>query len=284
MAVHAGKNFNTQQQSSYGGDSMAKKKREEPQEEPENHERWLLTYSDMITLLLGLFIMLYAMSNVDKDKYAQVATAMSNAFGASGSKIIQQAESGNTIINDFPMPSKSPSGQSETGNKNGGNQKTEQQMMDDLAQRIQKYVSEKGLRSQIKVDNLERGVVIRVESSYFFQSGSDSISVGTRKKIDDIGVYLKNLPNYIRVEGHTDNVPISNKKYDTNWNLSTARATKVVNVLTKDLKFNQSRLAAVGYGETRPIAPNNNAANKAKNRRVEIVVVRSRYREIESGK
>jgi len=133
------------------------------------------------------------------------------------------------------------------------------------------------LSDNIIIYEQERGLVISFKDTMLFPSGSDELTARAREVIAQVGDALLELPNYIRVEGHTDNRPINTAKFPSNWELSVARSTRVVKELLKELDFAPRRLSASGYGEYRPRVPNDSASNRQQNRRVDMVVLRTRY-------
>ena len=261
------------------GGGKRRRREEHHVEEAENNERWLLTYSDMITLLLGLFIMLYSMSNVDAQKFQQFARAANSVLGNnSGDSVIAKSDGSSVIENNFPMQNQNTDKSGIEKSVQGGGIGNEQKALDDLAKKLKEYIDKNGLNDKIKVENQLRGVALIAMKNSFFDSGSAEITKRTRAMIDSIGKILNTVPgNSILVEGHTDNIPISSSQYKTNWELSSARANNVLHVLMNDLKINPLRLTSSGYGEYRPEASNSTEIGRAQNRRVEIVVLKDEY-------
>lgn len=223
-----------------------------------NHERWLLTYADLITLLMIFFILMYTMANVDKKKFADLSASLSAAF-------IGQQASNQIIPQDSPGPSITPG-------KSG-----EKKKMDDVEKKLRRLVKEQGLQDKIKLSQEERGLVISLKETLLFDLGSADVKTHARNVIVKIGKILITLPNAIRTEGHTDNLPISTRDFPSNWELSTARATNVVKVLVDDVNYPPNLLSATGYGEFRPLVQNTSNYNRQQNRRVDIIVVRSNF-------
>ncbi len=213
-------------------------------EENENVERWLITYADLITLLLAFFIMMYAVSKQDAEKYRSFSRQLRSIFVA-GSGITE----GKSGILD-----------------------AEEILKSDLQNEIGKLDEGKGAISVI-VD--ERGVVIRILDKAFFDEGKADLKENARKTIDKIAPIVKRIPNHIRVEGHTDNVPIHNAEFKSNWELSVRRATEVVRYLIETAQIPPSRLSAAGYAEFKPIADNETPEGRALNRRIEIIILKS---------
>jgi chemotaxis protein MotB len=227
-------------------------------------ERWLLTYSDMITLLMIFFIMMYVISNVNAQKFQQLAEVLGAAFGSKNAAIL---ENGNSIL---PNTASESTGDSQ-----------------DLAQlkaiqnQLNAYLKQKGLDAKISVDLEERGLVISLQDTVLFDSGSAELTPGAKGIINSIGQMLKPVPNYLRIEGHTDNVPIHNSDYPSNWELSAARATNVVQQLISESGLPPSRLSATGYGEYRPRVSNDTTKNRQMNRRVDILILKQTLKEVE---
>lgn len=240
-------------------------KRRPRDDDNENNDRWLLTYSDMITLLMIFFIMMYVISNVNAEKFQKIAMAFSEAFDSEMSSSLE----------DVTLP-ELPKLSDEEDDGAG-----------DLSQLIQVknelegYLQEKGLGNQVSIEMEERGLVISLKDIVLFPSGSANSTPQAKEIIADIGVRLQPLPNYIRVEGHTDNVPINTAEYPSNWELSVARATNVVQELIVQCDIASERLSATGYGEYRPKVANDSGENRQMNRRVDILILRDVYKDIE---
>jgi len=238
---------------------MARRK-QEPEQAP-NHERWLITYSDLITLLMIFFVLMYTISNINAQKFAQLSNSMSQAFaGQASGKLI--GEAGPAFI----------PGAGITGD-NGA--QAELDNMKKAKEQLEKYIEEQGLKGKVTVDQEERGLVISLKESLLFKLGSADLTVEAQQVILTVGKILISLPNQLRIEGHTDNLPIHTAQFPSNWELSTARATNVVNFLTNRVGIKPTILSATGYGEFRPIASNESEKGRAQNRRVDIVVLKS---------
>ncbi|WP_010240899.1 OmpA family protein [Clostridium arbusti] len=253
---------------------MRKKK---PQEHV-NTERYMLTYSDMITLLMMFFIVMYASSNVDAIKYKQISDSFKVAFSG-GQTIVGSGDS-------MDVKNKSSHNNSKESNGQVQNDKAitqEENRLNQVKQTIDNYIKENNMTASVNTEIEERGLVVSVRDTLFFDSGKADVKPELEKKLVEIGKILNSIDNYIRVEGHTDNVPISNYKYADNLDLSTARAAAVVRVLIKESNINPIRLAAMGYGDQRPVASNNTESGKASNRRVDIVVIDSKFNATEDN-
>lgn len=269
---------------------------EEP--EKENGERWLLTYSDLITLLLALFIILFSMSNVDKEKYAALIESLGSVFGAvqgtaapgngaggeinfpiftPGTSIPPSNPPGSSELNS---PGPSPGASSSPGNGGAGNAiDIEAQAMENVKNLIVGLLDDENLQNDVTVSIRPRGLVISINSRVLFASGSASLTSESRDLVRRIASILTPLAkNKIQVEGHTDTDPISTAQFPSNWHLSSARASTVLCMLLENNKnLIQKNITAQGCGEYYPVAPNDTPANKAKNRRVVIYILKDEY-------
>ena len=262
---------------------MAKKKKAEP---PENHERWLITYSDLITLLLIFFIIMYTMSRVDAAKYSAVANSLS---------LVLNGQSRSVLQNQGPALIDGLSGSYTPGNIE--NQIGNEEQIEEIKEEIKEYLAEqtveetsptgettvKQLSEYVIIMEQERGLVISFKEAVLFTSGSDQLTSQARNIIREVGKSLLNVPNFIRVEGYTDNAPINTDKFPSNWELSVMRASSVLHVLQAESGVAPERLSAVGYGEYRPLVPNVDAVGMAMNRRVDILILREKYAYFEPG-
>jgi chemotaxis protein MotB len=226
-------------------------KKKRGHEEPENQERWLLTYADLITLLLGLFVILYAMSKVDAAKYAEVAAALGGVFGSDRGKIV--VVQGGAGILQLPVPPKN-----------------EQQEVQRLVENALHLDIDSGL---ISIASDERGVTVHVMEQLAFASGKADPTPAMLNVVDTLASILKLLPYDVRVEGHTDDIPINTPVFRSNWHLSIARAVNVAYYFIEKHNLNQEKISVAGFGEFHPLVPNLNAANRARNRRVDIVIM-----------
>jgi chemotaxis protein MotB len=244
---------------------MARK--EEP--EKENSERWLLTYSDMITLLMLFFIVLYSMINVDSAKYKQISQELHSVFAGGNWGIFESRTSiPKRGIDNF-------GGKSSVGSQNPYQTKNTQQVKT-LARATEIFKPEiQSKYLQLTMD--ERGLVITLTSDFYFESGSARLKDEFRPLMDKVASLLNGLPNFIRIEGHTDNSKVSISKtgenYQTNWDLSSARSISILRYLSETDNVDPRRLSAVAFGEFRPIDDNNIPEGKAYNRRVDIVIL-----------
>ncbi|MDO7788335.1 flagellar motor protein MotB [Desulforamulus aquiferis] len=236
--------------------------------EKENRERWLITYADLITLLLIFFVVMYTLSKIDANKYHAIAASLSKSMGGSQS------------ILETGGPSIVPGIQEDIDFELDINQ-AELENMERLRQQIQEYVDENGLTGKVTVTIEERGVVVSFQDVVLFPLGVAELNPSSQEIVDKIGGILRQTSNYIRVEGHTDTLPIRTGRFPSNWELSLARSASVVHRLINFSDISPNRLSATGYGEYRPRVPNDTDANRQQNRRVDIVVLRTKFQEVE---
>lgn len=212
--------------------------------------RWLLTYADLITLLMVFFVIMYAMSNVNQQKLAALAGSLSIAFNQGGGSVV-------------PMPG--------TGTGLGGTGNALEQAGEEIAADVQ-GLAETG---QIRVFENERGIIVSLQGTVLFDTGSAEIRPEAKRVLGTVAKTLKGLRNYIQVEGYTDDVPINSAMFPTNWELSTRRASNVVRYFVEEQGLPPERFGALGYGEFRPLYDNSTEAGRAKNRRVDIIILRT---------
>lgn len=254
---------------------MAKKKKEDP-EKAENHERWLLTYADLITLLMIFFVVLYSMSSVDAAKFNALSNSLSVAFpGGDGVLMYTSA-----IPDQIPIPSEEPANVSEDGS---GGENKDKSDIEELKKSVETVIKDNNLQTSVGLQVSERGLVITLSDIMFFESGKAEIPAASQQSLIQIGQSLNKIENYIRIEGSTDNIPMRSINYASNWELSTARAISVLRLFIDQAGVNPSKLAAVGYGEYRPIATNATPQGRAKNRRVDIIILDTKFSQSESG-
>ena len=236
-------------------------KKRKHDEEHENAERWLLTYADLITLLLAFFIMMYVFSKKDAYKYDEVASHLKTIFsGGTG----LAGKGSVTATSPIDMPSR--------GASSG---EIKRQLEGEF---LDKNRDESG-RESISVLSDERGIVIRVLDKAFFDEGKAELKEGAKNALDKIVPIIKDVENHIRIEGHTDNVPINTSEFKSNWELSVRRATEVVRYFIEKRGLPPERISATGYAEYRPISQNNSPKNRALNRRIEIIVAKSKEKQ-----
>ncbi|HOS60151.1 MAG TPA: flagellar motor protein MotB [Syntrophorhabdaceae bacterium] len=223
-------------------------------DEHENLERWLLTYADLITLLLAFFIMMYTFSKQDAQKYNEVTAHLKSIFSG-GSGIAKKGNLEGKLPVDLQMQA-------------GSNAMIEER----IKQEFREIADENGLKNNITVFTDARGVVVRIMDKAFYDEGKADLKQGAKNALNKIIPIMKGIKNHIRIEGHTDDTPISKGEFKSNWELSVRRATEVVRYIVEKGPIAPDRVSATGYAEYRPIVSNDTAENKALNRRVEIII------------
>lgn len=246
-----------------------------------NLERYLISYADFITLLFATFVVLYALSQVDVKDFKTLEQSIKQAFSAPS--ITQGAEglmkeSSDTIFDSAQADSMIAPLMMEYMS-----QKYEEESL----QQIQKKIDDKvrsGELEGVETARIERGLIIRFRSDYLFKPGSAALTKDATSKLDRVGAIIgrKFILHNMRIEGHTDNQEINSKMYPSNWELSSARASSVIRYFISRFSFMPSLFTAVGFADTRPIASNHSANGKARNRRVEIFILKNRFNSAES--
>ena len=239
---------------------MPKRRKAHVEGPHDNDERWLLTYSDLITLLFVLFVVMYAISTTDTRKFIALAQSVSAAFNADIMQG-QQAISINNGQDTTVQTEQSASGTSPV-----------QSDLQAIKAALEDYAIGQGLGGEVEVGMAPQGIVIRLNDALLFTSGRAHLDDHALKIVRQVVDILKPLPNQVRIEGNTDDQPPDGVLYTSNWDLSTARALAVLKAMV-DMKMDPSRLSAQGNAQYNPVTPNVDDASRAKNRRVDIVVL-----------
>ena len=252
---------------------MARKKR---QEEPENLERWLVSYGDFITLLFATFVVLYALAQVDVSDFAKLEESLKSAFSQNtlldgqqsimdGSEsIFDEQQMANSFVPSLMLEYISP--------------KYEETSFNEIEETV-KQLSEAGELEGISTKMTDKGLLITFDDKYLFAPASAYLDSNAKKLLDKVGVLIckKFVLHYMRVEGHTDSDPIRSPQYPSNWELSSARASSVVRYMINRFKFSPSLFSAIGYADTRPVETAISPKDPV-NRRVEILILKNKYR------
>ncbi len=258
------------------------KKRKRSEEEHDNIDRWLVSYADFITLLFAFFVTMYAISRVDEKKLGTVVESLQRALGST-IFMARQGESSMAFenatrpfqVNLVALADKNKSGKEDFS-------KLASEIKERMGEKMEQNGASPGdTLEQLKFIIDKRGLVLRFSERFFFHSGDASIRPEIIPLLDALGQSLEKIPNQIRIEGHTDSVPIRTLQFPSNWELSTTRATSIVHYLLTHFQFEPNRLSAAGYGEFRPIASNRNPEGRSQNRRVDIVILSAKEMETE---
>lgn len=219
----------------------------------------MTTFSDLMSLLLTFFILLYSMSSVSAEKFEAAAKSMQSAFGGGESMI-----EGSTVVDI------------ETEKITEKSEETIDPELVKMYNEVVAFLEMKEMTSQASVEYDQDGIYVNIQESILFGSGSAIIADSGKNTLNDLGELIQQFDNAVVIEGYTDNVPMNNNNFSSNWELSTGRALSVLRYLSEERNVDPTRLAAKGYGEYHPIVPNDSESNKAKNRRVNIVLVYDR--------
>jgi chemotaxis protein MotB len=240
--------------------------RRKKKEEHVSHDRWLISYADFITLLFAFFVVLYASSQMDKHKMGNLANSIQTAFqelgvfDASSSRVakgdsrpasVADVNAIKDMLNPNPFAKQVKALQSELETA--------------LAPEIEKHT--------VTVQANREGIVVSLRETGFYESGSANLRPSSTESIDRLAAVLQAHTEALRIEGHSDNQPIHNARFDSNWELSTARAADLVKLLITRYNFDPARLAASGYAEFHPVSPNDTPDGRARNRRVDVVIL-----------
>lgn len=239
--------------------------------EKDNSERWMLSYLDFITLLMIFFLMMYAISNVDTAKSQALANSLKVGFNSgNGQNVIAVSDNSNAtpvVVDDETLAAEA-----------------ETEKLADVKKKVDELVNNSELKGSVTTSIQERGLLISFNDSVFFNSGEANIKTDWQSKLKSISKVLNGIDNYIRVEGHTDNVAINTDYFHSNWQLSSVRAANVVEFLITQGNVSPGRLSSVGYGEYRPLKSNDTEAGRSSNRRVDIVILNTKLNNSETPK
>jgi chemotaxis protein MotB len=271
---------------------VRKKHAAHEEEEHENHEAWVIPYADMITLLMGLFIVMWAISSADMAKLEALQTSFAGALGMAptgesaaggdgaldgGDSVLEDGGPAPVVIDGVELTQdelQQAMGALEREEQAEEAREIEDEQLVAVEEAIRSHAEAAGLGDAVNFRREDRGLIVSIVSDrVLFDPGSATLRDDGRAVLDGLAGALLALPNPIAVEGHTDDVPISNARFPSNWELSTARATSVLQQLVGAYGFPPGRLTAAGYGEQRPAGDNSTPAGRDQNRRVDIAVL-----------
>ena len=254
---------------------MARKKKPE---EHENHERWLVSYADFITLLFAFFVVMYSISSVNEGKYRVLSDSIVAAFDPTRQglpiklssplkppiverDVVSPAYDKAILENQYPnVPAMTQA--SEEDKKN----------MLDIARQVETNMADLIDQEIVKVKKNDLWIEIEIKSSILFTSGSAALAPKARPVLKEVASILGKFHNQVQVEGFTDNVPIANETFPSNWELSAARAASVVHLFAES-GLKPERMSAIGYGEYKPVASNDTVSGRSQNRRIGVVLL-----------
>lgn len=240
---------------------MAKKKKKVKLPE----SSWLDTYADTITLLMTFFVLLYSMSSVDSAKFQQISQALNSLMTGNDAKTILEYDIYQGEVPLIGGEETTTTEETETGEDQENNTSTYED--------VKKFVEENDLSSIVSITSDKRGVIIQIKDSILFETGKADLKDDSKEVLDKINALIATLPNNIIIEGHTDNVPINTYQFPSNYELSGARASRVLRYFVEEKGQDASRFVFQGLGDTEPIYPNDSEEHKALNRRVNILIV-----------
>jgi chemotaxis protein MotB len=242
---------------------MARKKRHE---EHVNHERWLVSYADFITLLFAFFVVMFAVSQVDSNKVGRFSESVRSA---SKWQIFEEETKG-------PVPVMADESGAQAEMKTDSNGKTGQNMSElfgRIKERLEDTLKESILSGRVQLVEGPDGLIIRLRDSAYFPAGSSQIKGEYTRDLSAVATGIRDIKTPIRIEGHTDATPIKNTMYRSNWDLSAARAASVLGFFSSQ-SVSEENMSIVGYADRRPVAPNASEEGRRRNRRVDIVLLR----------
>jgi len=266
---------------------MRRKKR---YEETVNRDRWLVSYADFITLLFAFFVVMYSISSVNEGKYRVLSNTLVGAFKPKAEKInpIQVGDVATSLKSSDPGPYNQENSQTAViaplitapdleaikpdASETQDTAEIDGMDLSSVAADIQESMADYIDQDLVEVTQTKHWIEVEIKSKMLFGSGTARISYKALKVMRSIAAILKPLPNAINVEGHTDNIPIKNAMFPSNWELSASRAASVVHIFSR-LGIDPERLAAIGYAEHRPVADNTTADGRQKNRRVSLLIM-----------
>jgi len=237
--------------------SPRRPKRRRPPDPP-NHERWLVSYADFVTLLFAFFTAMYAISTVDAKKLSAMVESTQQAFESKPTKTAD----GRILVGKEPAAKKSE------GEGPGG-----EVGLADLQKQVTARLAKQIIEKQVEIERDPRGLVISIREAGAFAAGRADLSKDAQSLLLEVGSMLAGIGNQLRVEGHTDDTPIHTARFASNWELSTTRATTVVSFLLEHASVRPEQVSAAGYAEYHPRVDNSSDANRLRNRRVDLIML-----------
>ncbi len=244
--------------------SKERKKRKTTETQSTGAPGWMATFSDMMTLLLTFFILLYSISSIDAVKFKSISESLQSVLsGETSSSIIEEDGPNDDIPLDNPQFERQ---------EDPDDPKIKESTLE-MYNQVKNYVEVEGLEADVSVSLNRNGVFVNIEEAILFEPGEAELTDGGQEILGNLeGLFLQ-FDNEIVIEGHTDNVPQQSFKFPTNWELSSGRAIAVVRYLCEVRDIPENRLSAIGYGEYRPIVENNTPEKRAQNRRVNLLII-----------
>ena len=250
----------------------------------ENHDRWLVSYADFITLLFAFFVVMFASSQADKSKAKQMSDSVKSAFEEGHFSATVATILGGTVDDK---------GKGNAQRRGAGGEvrttppvSLEREKLAELIpsmQRLTTDLKQEIAEGKIQLSLEERGLVISLKQAAFFPSGEDSVAENSLASIEKVAEVIKKIPNPVRLEGHTDAIPIHNSRYRSNWELSAARSIAMLEILDTRFGVPRMQMAISGYADSKPVASNDDEGGRAQNRRVDILIMNEHGAQGEPG-
>lgn len=249
---------------------MLKRRKQKNIESTENHERWLVSYADFITLLFAFFIVMYAVSSINEGKYRILSHSLVNAFKSNNSSNLISAQSAEfTPIH--ALQSRQADSIKLIGEL-GSHKAKKQERMQSMAKNILHALAPLVKDGQVRVTQNSLGITVEINASVLFSPGQAKLAENSTLALQAVARVIRGHEHEIHVEGHTDNLPIHTENFPSNWELSTARASSVIRLFIEN-GVETNRLTAIGYGENRPIETNETPEGRQRNRRVAVMIL-----------
>ncbi|RDW16985.1 flagellar motor protein MotB [Oceanobacillus arenosus] len=238
-------------------------------------ESWLLPYSDLLTLLVALFIVLFAMSDVDATKYKELAGIFRNEFSAGGGNgILEQNIDPISPIPPEKQQEEEKEEELESETEEERNSAVELQQLEGLQEEVNHYITTNSLTNNLSTELTDEGLLVTIVNEVFFDPGSADVKEDGAVIAREVSnLLVTEPPHQIVISGHADDVPQNNEKYGSNWELSVTRSLNFMRLVLENKNLDPTLFSAKGYGEYKPIVPNTSAENRAKNRRVEVLIL-----------
>lgn len=247
---------------------MARKRKQKSPEAGGGSPGWMTTFSDLMTLLLTFFILLFSMSSVSDSKFNQASASMTLAFTGQDGLLPKEK----TVV---------PDNNGEKGDIEGVETTGEEipPELVEMYEKMEQLLHEQEMDTTIGIEVDSEGIYLDIKDSILFSSGSAEVMGSGKDTLNNLAELINQVDNEVIIEGYTDDVPMSNEQYESNWELSTSRAVSVLRYLSEEKAVDPARLSARGYGEHHPIVPNDSAEHRAENRRVNIVILYEEFEE-----
>ncbi len=249
---------------------MLKKRKQKNDEHVDNHERWLVSYADFITLLFAFFIVMYAVSSVNEGKYRVLSSSLVSAF--KNDNLSNHTPPQSTEFSPISVQKSNQTDSIKQIDNLGSLKKKKQEKMKSMAKNILHALEPLVKDGQVRVTQSSLGITVEINASVLFSPGQAKLANNSSLTLQAVAHVIKGHEHEIHVEGHTDNLPIQTENFPSNWELSSARASSVIRLFIEN-GVEAHRLTAIGYGENRPIENNETPDGRKRNRRVTVMIL-----------